>query len=268
MTTGSNYIIAGGDAGARRLRVLAQATLSGTLAVLGRAGLQEGMAVLDLGCGSGDVTVEIARRVGPRGHVVGVDMDDGVLSHGRHAAQAAGVAVEWRCEQAPALDERERYDLVYARFLLSHLADPAAMVRRMLAALRPEGHIVVEDIDISSHTHWPPLPAFSRYVELYQATASLRGVDATIGPRLPALLVDAGAEALEVSLSMPVFMAGEGKCVARLTLESISTAAIESGLTDRQEIAELLEALTAHEADPRSLQSIAQICQVTAQKRG
>ena len=68
----------------------------------------------------------------------------------------------------------------------------------------------------------------------------------------------------EVSLSMPVFIAGEGKSVARLTLASIADVAIGSGITQESEVDELLAALEEHEADPCSLQSIAQVCQVIA----
>lgn len=261
---GKQYIIAGGEAGARRLHILAGAVKPGTLALLHRAGLRPGMKVLDLGCGSGEVTVEMARQVGPDGRVVGIDMDEVVLAHARKAADTAGVRVHWRCASAEALDESGRYDLVYARFLLSHLSDPAAMLAKMLQATEPGGVVVVEDIDIAHHTHWPPCPAFLRYIEIYQATARLRGADPDIGPRLPALAIGAGAEVTDVSLSMPVFLSGEGKSVARLTLASIADVAIGSGITQKSEVGELLAALEEHEADPCSLQSIAQICQVIA----
>lgn len=256
------YIIEGGDAGARRLHVLARAVMPGTLELLNRAGIRSGMKVLDLGCGSGEVTVAIAEQVGPGGRVVGIDMDEVVLAHARKAADKAGVRVDWRCESAETLDEAGRYDLVYARFLLSHLSDPAAMLRKMLRAIGPEGVVVLEDIEIASHTHWPPCQAFLRYIEIYQATARLRGVDPDIGPRLPTLAIDANAQVIDVSLSMPVFISGEGKSVARLTLASIANVAISSGITQESEITELLAGLEEHEADPCSLQSIAQVYQV------
>ncbi len=266
MSDTNHYIIAGGEPGAERLHVLARAIRPGTLEALRRAGLGAGMSVLDVGCGPGDVTLEIARVVGSSGRVVGIDMDAAVLTHGRVAAEKAGLAVEWRCQDVEDFDEPGAYDLVYARFLLSHLVDPAAMLDHLLGALRPGGRIVIEDIDISAHTCWPASSAFARYVELYEATARAHGVDATIGPRLPGLLLDAGATELHVNLSTPVFLAGEGKHVACLTLQSIAGSAVESGLTTAAEISELLDALHRHEADPRSLQSIAQICQVTGRK--
>lgn len=267
MTDPSSYIIRGGDCGAERLHVVARVMRPGTLALLDRAGLTPGLEVLDLGCGSGDVTVEIARLASPTGRVVGIDMDEGVLRHANSATDAAGAPVEWRQGRVEDLDQEAAFDIVYARFLLSHLADPVDVLRRMCRAVRPRGRVVVEDIDITAHAHWPSSAAFRRYVELYAATGRARGGDPNIGPRLPALMLDAGLEDVEVSISMPVSRVGEGKTVARLTLLNIADAAIAAGLTDREEVDGLLNELIRHENDPRSIQSTAQVFQVVGTRR-
>lgn len=256
-----HYIIRGGEPGAERLHVLARAMRPGTLAVLDRAGLGPGLEVLDLGCGSGETTIDIARLVGPTGRVVGIDMDDRELAHARSAADACSVSIEWKQGRAEDLDDEASFDIAYARFVLSHLNDPADALRRMRWAVRRSGRIVVEDIDITTHAHWPPSAAFHRYIELYAATGRARGVDPDIGPRLAAMLIDAGLEDVEVSISMPVFRTGDGKTIARLTLSNIADAAISSGLTDRVEVDRLLAELAIHEADPRSIQSTAQVFQ-------
>jgi ubiquinone/menaquinone biosynthesis C-methylase UbiE len=266
MTDGSHYILRGGDAGAERLRVLSLAMRSASLAVLHRAGLSPGLHVLDLGCGGGDITVEIARLVGPAGRVVGIDMDDGVLVHARLASDACGLRVEWRQGRIEDLDEERSFDIAYTRFLLSHLPDPADALRRMRRAVRPLGRVVVEDIDIAAHVHWPPSTAFQRYIELYALTGRARGVDPSIGPRVAALLIDAGLEDVEVSISMPVFRAGEAKTIARLTLSNIAGAAIAGGFTNRAEVDRLLAELAEHETDPRSIQSTAQVFQAIGRR--
>lgn len=260
-TDDSHYIIRGGDSGARRLHILARAFLPGTLALLDRAGIQAGMRVLDLGCGSGDVTLELARRVGPQGIVVGVDMDDSVLQHARQSSATENLAIQWRNGHAEQLAETGQYDLIYSRFLLSHLAKPSEVLLRMRAALRPAGRVVIEDIDITTHSHWPESHAFQRYTEIYSATARARGADSSIGPRLPALLVEAGFADVQVAISMPVFRVGEGKSIARITLDNIADAAIAAQFTTRAEIDQLLLELAQHEADPRSIQTAAQAFQ-------
>jgi len=257
-----SYIIRGGNAGAARLHVLGRATRQGSMDLIDRAGLVPGMRVLDLGCGSGDITVELARRVGPSDRVVGIDRDAHALAQARAIAQAVGLSIDWRQGQVEDLDQEGVFDLVYARFLLSHLSDPAAVLKRIRKALKPSGRIVIEDIDISVHAHWPPCPSFERYMALYAATARARGANPRIGPSLAALLIDAGFKEVEVSISMPVFRTGEGKSIARLTLANIAEAAIATGLAQAAEIKALASDLARHEADPRSIQSTAQIFQV------
>lgn len=260
------YIIRGGDPGVERLAVLARVMRPGSQAVLERAGIAPGINVLDLGCGSGDMTVEIARMVGPTGRVVAIDNDDRALDFAKSTARSSGLDVEWRNGCVEDLDVIGAFDLVYARFILSHLNEPATVLRLMRRALRPSGKIVLEDIDISVHAHWPVSPAFQRYVEIYAATARARGAMPCIGPSLATLLVDAGLENVEVAISMPVFRSGEGKTIARLTLLNIADAAIAAGLSHRDEIDRLLAQLADHEFDPRSIQSTAQVFQVIGQR--
>jgi hypothetical protein len=74
--------------------------------------------------------------------------------------------------------------------------------------------------------------------------------------------LDAGLTDVEVSITMPVFRTGDEKTIARLTLSAIADTAIAASLTDRAEIDRLVAELEAHEADPRSIQSTAQVFQV------
>src|SRR5690606_18320826 len=177
--------------------------------------------------------------------------------HARQSAAAENLDIDWRLGKAEELAEYAEYDIIYARFLLSHLSSPAAVLQRMRRALPPGGQVVIEDIDITTHSHWPPSRAFRRYIEIYSATATAHGAHSSIGPTLPALLVDAGFSDVEVAISMPVFRLGEGKSIARITLANIADAAIAGGFTSAEEIARLLRELAEHEADPRSIQTAA-----------
>lgn len=265
----STYIIAGGDAGVERLRILSAAMRPGTDALLDNVGIRPSMAVLDLGCGGGEVTMEIARRVGPGGRVVGIEMDERVLYHARNACSEEpllGSVVEWRHGYAEELEESNAFDVVYSRFLLSHLADPADVLWRMYRALRPGGRLVVEDIDITAHTHWPSSTAFNRYVALYAASARARGADPSIGPRLAGMFIEAGLTDVDLVISMPVFLSGQGKTIARRTLATIAGSAIAAGLTDGEEIERLLAELAEHENLTESIQSTAQVFQVIGRR--
>ena len=69
------------------------------------------------------------------------------------------------------LAEELVYDLVYARYLLSHLPRPQRAVEVMVRAVRPVGSLVLEDVCFPGHVCYPANAAFERYLELYQAVA-------------------------------------------------------------------------------------------------
>src|SRR5499426_3774621 len=91
------YAIKGGRSGRERLRILSHVLQAGTCDFLDKVGLRPGMACLDVGCGGGDVTRELARRVGAGGRVVGLDMD---------AAQLDIVRAEAAAQQISNIDYR------------------------------------------------------------------------------------------------------------------------------------------------------------------
>ena len=243
------YVIRGGVDGRERLRVLARV-------------LRPGMACLDLGCGGGDVAFELARLVGDEGRVLGVDLDPTQVEIATREAAALGLA---RCafRQGDALLEHGEgaFDLAYARFLLTHLPDPAGALARMLTQVAPGGLVVVEDIDFRGHFCDPPSDAFARYVELYTRVVQGKGADPWIGARLPALLREAGCVEIGVRVTQPAGVDGEVKRIAPLTLANIADAVVAANLATRDELAQVQATLDACAADPDSLMSLPRIVQ-------
>ncbi len=243
----SDYIIRGGIQGRERLRILSRVMRPTTVALLERAGLRPGMTCLEAGCGGGDVAFDMARKVGPSGRVVGIDIDQKVLDLA--TAEAAGQEIsniEFRrmdiTEGAPIAG----FDFVHARFLLSHLADPAGAVARMRGALRPGGVIALVDVDFRGHFCYPESKAYARFVELYTETARRKGGDANIGPRLPSLLAGAGFKNVQMNVFQPAGMTGEVKLLTPLTMENIAGAVAAAGLALEEEVKQLVAELYEH----------------------
>jgi SAM-dependent methyltransferase len=236
--TGNSYIIRGGIQGRERLRLLSRVMAPSTLALLDRVGIEQGMRCLDAGCGGGDVTLEIARRVGANGQVVGLDRDPVAVDIVAAEARAAGVSqVRYRQFDILADDlPEERYDVVYVRFLLTHLSDPAAAIRRLRELLKPGGLLVVEDIDLSGHFIHPPSAAMDDFLYFHREAARLRGADSDIGPRLPGMLEAAGIGPVEMHVAQPAGLRGEVKLIAAVTMEAIAEAVIATGLATRARI--------------------------------
>lgn len=90
MTTIPNYVIRGGIEGRERLRILSRVMEPSTKALLDRLGLRDGSICADVGCGGGDVSLELARRVAPTGHVIAFDIDQAKLDLARAEAKTSG----------------------------------------------------------------------------------------------------------------------------------------------------------------------------------
>jgi ubiquinone/menaquinone biosynthesis C-methylase UbiE len=240
----THYIIRGGVEGRERLRILARVMRPTTLSLLQRAGFQPGMACPDIGCGGGDVSFDLARLVGPSGRVVGIDIDEVKIEIARREAAAQEIAnIEFRLANiGESLPEAE-FDFAHARFLLSHLPNPAAALAKIRQALRPGRMLVVADTDFSGYFSDPKCPALWRYVELYTQTVKRRGGDANIGPRLPRLLAENGFEKVQMNVVQPAGAEGEVKLLTPLTMENIADAVLAEGLASRAEIVQLVAEL-------------------------
>ena len=262
MAEPQDYVIRGGLEGRERLRLLSRIMHAGTSALLDRLELQAGQRCLDLGCGGGDVTLEMARRVGPGGHAVGVDLDNVKIELARDEARQRGAGnVTFVNSDVLALPALPDFDLVYSRFLLTHLRDPGAVVRGMHDRLRPGGVVAVEDIDFSGAFTYPPSAAFQRYRELYCAVVERRGADARIGPRLPSLLREAGFTNLDVAVVQPVGLRGDAKLLDPVTMENIAAAVLAERLATKEEIDAVAREMFEFAGDPTTLVSVPRIVQ-------
>ncbi len=245
------YTIRGGVEGRERLRLLSAVMGPSTLALLSDVGVPRGGSCLDIGCGGGDVTFELARTAGPLGRVVGVDLDETQVEMARREAEQQGLSnIAFEVHDVSEWEPGELFDVVYARFLLSHLADPGSVVAAIRPHIRPAGVFVVEDIDFRGHFAEPHCPALSRYVELYTTSVRHRGGNPNIGPRLPGLLRDNGFNDVKMKLVHPVALEGGIKLLSCVTLEYIAEAVLQDGLTTEEELSETIKELHSFARSP------------------
>ena len=269
-TSATSYAIRGGEEGKRRLDLIGKLLAPSTEELLRRAGVGPGQHALDLGCGGGHVTLAVARLVGPSGSVVGVDVDDVKLDLARQDAERLGMPnVGFRRENVLEWREEDTYDVVSARFLLSHLANRQLLLGRMMDALRPGGVCVVEDIDLAGLFCYPPSAAFTKYGTLYHEVVRRRGGDADLGPKLHGMFRDAGFEHLGVRVIQPVHTAwDDGKELTLSTLENIADAVLAERLVSPDELSATLAGLAAVAHDSTTLVSLPRIFGVWGRKPG
>ena len=131
-----------------------------TQIILEFAAPQPGEHVLDIGCGSGTTTLELAKRVGPSGHVLGADIAENSIARLRERIAAAGVTQAETIVAdvsvhpfAPA-----SFDLVFSRFGVMFFADPTAAFTNVRGAMKPGGRLSLAVFRTARETPWPNGP--------------------------------------------------------------------------------------------------------------
>jgi SAM-dependent methyltransferase len=225
------------------------------------------MRCLDVGCGGGEVSFDLASLVGITGSVVGLDLDPTKIDLARGDATQGEVGnVEFRvADVADGLGE-EQYDVVYARFVLTHLRDPEAGLATMARALRPGGRVVVEDIDYAGAFAHPESAATRRHHEIYTEAALRNGGDPYIGRRLPTMLVSAGLHRVTASIAQPAGIEGEVKLLPPLTVENIKAMAVRHGVATDEEVDTVVDELYAIARDTTTFVATPRIVQVWGER--
>ncbi|OCB58825.1 methyltransferase type 11 [Mycobacterium malmoense] len=147
--------------------------------------LKPGLSVLDVGCGPGTITADLAARVAP-GPVTAVDQSADVLGAARAEVQHRGLSnVTFATADVHRLDFADgSFDVVHAHQVLQHVGDPVAALREMKRVCAPGGVVAARDADYAGFIWFPQLPALDRWRHLYQRAARANRGEPDAGRRL------------------------------------------------------------------------------------
>ncbi|MBV1860284.1 MAG: methyltransferase domain-containing protein [Nannocystaceae bacterium] len=162
-----------------------------TTRLLQDAGISEGMTVLDVGCGHGNVTRMLADRVGPKGHVVGIDLNERALDRARALCEAGDVRnVTFVCTDLATPPTRDPlYDAVVGRRVLMYVPDRLAALKALAGVLRPGGVAAFHEIDGSmTPSSRVPHPLHDSVNRWLWTTIQREGATTTMGFELPTAL--------------------------------------------------------------------------------
>jgi ubiquinone/menaquinone biosynthesis C-methylase UbiE len=213
--TNREYVLGTGKDELARLALQNRLWSDTSVAAWRRAGLRMGQRALDVGCGPGYASFDMANIVSPSGAVVGVDESQAFIDDASAMARARQIEhFDGRVGDVQSLPEMladdEPFDFAYARWVLCFVADPGAVVAGIAAALRPGGRLVVHDyFNYESMTMAPRRESHDLAVAATSRAWRAGGGDPDVGQRLPALFEEHGLQLDHVRSHVRVARGGE-----------------------------------------------------------
>ncbi|OIJ67868.1 class I SAM-dependent methyltransferase [Streptomyces mangrovisoli] len=211
--------------------------------------LKPHMKVLDIGCGPGTITADLAELV-PEGHVTGVDHAPGIVATARATAAERGLAnVDFAVADVHALDyPDDTFCVVHAHQVLQHVGDPVQALREMRRVTAPGGLIAVRDSDYAAMTWYPQPPGLDDWLDLYRRVARANGGEPDAGRRLKSWaravgLTDITATSATWTFSTPEERAWwSGLWAERTVASAYAKLAVEGGHATAEELAAVADA--------------------------
>lgn len=207
--------------------------------------LTAGLDLLDVGCGPGTITLDLAKRLNP-GRVVGMDVSSGVLAEANQLRDADGPGaanVTFVVGDVYGLDFGDAsFDVVHAHQVLQHLSDPVRALRSIQRVLKPGGTLGVRDSDYAGFVWAPVDPFLDRWMELYHLITRRNGGEADAGRFLLGWVQQAGFVDVVATSSTWTFADPEGRAwwgglwADRVEQSSFADQAIRYQLSDGDEL--------------------------------
>lgn len=209
------YVLGTGDLESSRLGLQHRLWSASAHSLWEMAAIRPGQRILDVGCGPGHATIDLAEIVGPRGQVIAVDESPLFLKHlhdriqGQHLRNVERILGD--AQQLPALlpNRAASMDLAYCRWMLCFVPDPEAVVRGVASLLKPGGRFAIQDyFNYESMSLAPRREPFSRAIRAVGKSFRDRGGDPDIMSRLPALCRKHGLELTQLGVNQRIARPG------------------------------------------------------------
>lgn len=240
-TKDPTYWLGRGDAETQRLIQQSRFLNPFTGFLLREAGISEGMKVLDVGSGAGDVALLAAELVGPSGSVVGVDMNPEALRTARARADFAGLTnIEFVAGECRSVDLGDGFDAVVGRLVLLYVAEPVETLCALARRLEPGGIIAFQDYNFTPNSvqSYPPMRIWQEVYDWVRAAARRAGLNMAMGYDLRRIYIEAGLPEPDMQIASPVGGGRdwEGYENIAATIGSMLPIILASGIATAEEV--------------------------------
>jgi ubiquinone/menaquinone biosynthesis C-methylase UbiE len=218
--------------------------------------LAPGMTLLDVGCGPGTITADLATRL-EEGTVIGIDLSEEVVALARQQLASSGADLSFRTGDVYSLDFVDAtFDVVYMHQVLQHLSRPVEALAELRRVLKPEGLLAVRDADFGAFAWYPADPSLNRWMDVYHQLTSRNRAQADAGRHLKAWVHAAGFDDVVISSSNWTFQSDEerrwwgGLWADRIRESEFARQCFEYGLASERELAEFSDAFLRWSGEP------------------
>jgi SAM-dependent methyltransferase len=210
--------------------------------------------ILDVGCGPGTITADLADRV-PGGHVTGVDAAAGIVGQAR-ASAGPRANLDFAVADVYALEyPDDSFDVVHAHQVLQHLGDPVRALREMSRVTRPGGIVAARDGDYGGMFWYPRLPVLDAWRLLYDRVARGNGGEPDGGRHLHVWAREAGLTDVAKSSSTWTYASDRERAwwgdlwAERVVKSAFATAATSGGYATPADLERIADGWRAWAAD-------------------
>jgi len=235
-----------------------------------RAGITPGMRVVDIGCGPGFASADLAECVGTQGEVIGIESSERFIAFAAEHCRARGVAnvgfvmADVMQDELPVTGA----DAIWCRWLAIFVSDPALLVRKMAGMLKPGGKIIFHEyVHYETYQSVPPSPRIEEFIAHVMRSWRDFGGEPNVARYLPAHLAAAGCRVLD---TRPIsFSAQPHQPVWQWPASFIAInlqRLLDLGLVDALWVAAVKDDMRRLEADPNALLITPMVLEIIAEK--
>jgi SAM-dependent methyltransferase len=207
------------------------------------------MRLLDVGCGPGTITMDLAERLGPAGLVTALEVTDEALGLARAEAERRGTTnVDFVTGNVQSLDLPDgSYDVVHAHQVLQHVSNPVQALREMRRVCREGGLVAARDSDYPAFAWHPSVPELDRWLEVYLSVARSNHAEPAAGRRLLSWARSAGFTDVEAGAGTWCFATDAdrtwwgGLWADRVVGSALARQAVDRGIATEAELRQIAQ---------------------------
>jgi ubiquinone/menaquinone biosynthesis C-methylase UbiE len=260
------YILNTDELARERLDIQHGLYLQSSLNLLEQAGIKAGMNGLEIGSGSGAMTLELAKRVTKDGKILSIDMSQEQLdAASKRLADYPQVAFKQHDVNSCA-ELNQKFDFIYCRMVLVHVEDASSAIKQMITCLKPGGLLICEEPPLFDALHcYPHSRYFRQCIDLSKQLFEASRRDIEIAYRLNQEMLENNLSIEHQGLFQPMLTTEKEKMLYPLAAKDVAESITKIGILSEEEVQHFVNGLSEMVKDATSI-SWLRMHQVVARK--